>query len=80
MPRLISKGIAAVLLLLALFALGGLVAAHIAIRGERPAMPSPDEVRRWLRLLIQDHDLVVVPSHDLAHIESLTLAKFEAQN
>jgi glyoxylase-like metal-dependent hydrolase (beta-lactamase superfamily II) len=34
------------------------------------------EVRRWLRVIARDHDLVVVPSHDLAHIESLELEEF----
>jgi len=36
------------------------------------------EVRRWLHVLSRDHGLVVVPSHDFAHIESLGLAKYSA--
>jgi glyoxylase-like metal-dependent hydrolase (beta-lactamase superfamily II) len=36
------------------------------------------EVRRWLQTLSQDHALDVVPSHDLAHLQSLDLAEFIA--
>ncbi len=36
------------------------------------------EVRRWLHDLSRDHEFVVVPSHDLAHIKSLGLAEFSA--
>lgn len=36
------------------------------------------EVRRWLHTLSRDHGLVVVPSHDIGHIESLGLARYYA--
>ncbi len=36
-------------------------------------------VRRWLHALSRDHGLVVLPSHDLAHLEAIGLPAFEAE-